>query len=139
MGLEYHLNLQAQKWIPLDLNVSIVVISIFSEDRPRVEMEFSLRHQLSTQVRLHIYTYFLIYIIVAVSGERTLYPTESDNSRDFKTLWDVYILPHLEHDLNSKYEHAIETNVEEDNYSDMPGNSSRLKPRLLKITSNVSS
>lgn len=88
-------------------------------------METILGQQLCARTRLHICTYLLIGMLAAVSGERTLdklIDTDTVDTRDFRRLWDVYILPRLELDLSTKYGKENELmNEEAPNYTDFPG------------------
>lgn len=52
-----------------------------------------------------------VSLMLVVSGERTMdteYDSNGDAIHDFKSLWDIYIFPRLQFDLNSKVSQWLE-------------------------------
>ena len=102
-------------------NLQCVFFCIFSDSKQQ-KMELCLGGQLSARTRLHIYTCVLLCLLATVSADRTLdtiYQNDIKNLHDFQSLWDVYILPHLELDLKRKYVNTL--GKDNNNYSDIPG------------------
>ncbi|XP_060563172.1 uncharacterized protein LOC132722671 [Ruditapes philippinarum] len=64
----------------------------------------------------------IVSLIMAVSGDRstdTGYNNEDVATQDFKTLWDIYLLPRLQLDLNRKASEWLDehlNNAESSNY-----------------------
>ncbi|XP_045176374.2 uncharacterized protein LOC123536930 isoform X2 [Mercenaria mercenaria] len=75
-------------------------------------MEIIPGNILNLNHRMFICSFALVVsIATVVSGQRSTgkgYDSEGVATNDFKTLWDVYILPHLELDLNRKISQWIE-------------------------------